>query len=86
MVTYHALVDLAAHPEYIAPLREEIERVIAEDGYSVDESGTKKLKKQSFPKLTKMDSFLKESQRFNPLGLGKCFLLPFFFFSLFASQ
>lgn len=77
MATSHALYDLAAHPEYVAPLREEIEQVIAEDGYEVDGSGMKNLKKQSLPKLKKLDSFLKESQRFSPPGLGKLF--PFIF-------
>ncbi|KAI9641427.1 hypothetical protein NHQ30_010234 [Ciborinia camelliae] len=69
MATSHLLFDLASHPEYIAPLREEIEQVVAEDGYEVDGSGMKNLKKHSFPKLKKLDSFLKESQRFNPSGL-----------------
>lgn len=83
MTTYQALFELAAHPEYIAPLREEIERVIAEDGYSVDESGAKNLMKQSFPKLKKLDSLLKETQRRNPAGIRKCFL-PFFLLLAFS--
>ncbi|KAJ8068048.1 hypothetical protein OCU04_003624 [Sclerotinia nivalis] len=65
----HILFDLASHPEFIAPLREEIEQVIAEDGYEVDGSGSTNLKKQSFTKLKKMDSLMKESQRVNPPGL-----------------
>ncbi|KAF7857170.1 hypothetical protein EAF04_009411 [Stromatinia cepivora] len=66
MATGHVLFDLASHPEFIAPLREEIEQVIAEDGYEVDGNGSQNLKKQSFTKLKKLDSFLKESQRCNP--------------------
>jgi cytochrome P450 len=54
----HVIYDLAAHPEYIAPLREELESVLREDG------GV--LVKTSMTKLKKMDSFLKESQRMNP--------------------
>lgn len=65
-----AIFDLAARPEYIQPLRVEIEQVIAEDGHDVDGDGFLKLKKASITKLRKLDSFLKESQRFNPLGLG----------------
>ncbi|KAB8291536.1 hypothetical protein EYC80_006337 [Monilinia laxa] len=69
MASTHALLDLTSHPEYMAPLREEIEQVITEDGYDIDGSGKKNLKKHSFAKLKKLDSFLKESQRFSPSGL-----------------
>lgn len=57
------LYDLCARPEYIQPLREEIERVMAEHGNVMN--------KQSLRKLVKLDSFMKESQRFNPLLLSK---------------
>ena len=57
------LYDLCARPKYIQPLREEIERVMAEEGNVMS--------KQSLRKLVKMDSFMKESQRFNPLLLSK---------------
>ncbi|KAA8563977.1 hypothetical protein EYC84_011978 [Monilinia fructicola] len=69
MASTHAIFDLISHPEFIAPLREEIDQVTAEDGYEIDGSGKKNLKKQSFAKLKKLDSFLKESQRFSPSGL-----------------
>lgn len=59
------------HPEYVQPLREEIEQVIAEEGWQVDESGQKYLSKSSLSKLKKLDSFIKESQRMNPLNFGK---------------
>ncbi|KAI0684429.1 cytochrome P450 [Earliella scabrosa] len=49
----HALYNLAAHPQYIQPLRDEVEAVIAEDGWS----------KLSLQKMRKLDSFLKESMR-----------------------
>ncbi|TGO37219.1 hypothetical protein BHYA_0102g00030 [Botrytis hyacinthi] len=65
----HVLFDLAAHPQFIAPLREEIDQVLAEDGWEVDSSGNKNLKNQSLPKLKKMDSLLKESQRLSPVEL-----------------
>jgi cytochrome P450 len=51
----HALYTLAAHPEYIAPLREEAEAIAAAEG----------LTKTSLLKLTKLDSFLRESTRVN---------------------
>ncbi|KAH8760542.1 cytochrome P450 [Diaporthe sp. PMI_573] len=54
------LYDLCEHPEFIEPLREEVNNVIGQDGL-IDKSG--------FMKMAKMDSFMKESQRFNPLLL-----------------
>ncbi|KAI0800577.1 cytochrome P450 [Fomes fomentarius] len=51
----HALFDLASMPRYIQPLRKEIESVIATDGWT----------KLSMDKMWKLDSFLKESQRYN---------------------
>ncbi|KAF7932417.1 hypothetical protein BELL_0324g00050 [Botrytis elliptica] len=65
----HILFDLAAHPQFIAPLREEIDQVLAEDGAEDDGSGIRYLKNQSLPKLKKLDSLLKESQRLNPIEL-----------------
>ncbi|KAH8589250.1 cytochrome P450 [Bisporella sp. PMI_857] len=67
--TWHALFDLAARPQYIQPLRDEIQNVIDEDGVDEDSDGFPKLKKSSMPKLKKLDSFLKESQRLSPPGL-----------------
>lgn len=69
MALSHVLYDIASHPEFIEPLREEIEQVIAEDGDEIDGSGSTNLKKQSFAKLKKLDSFMKESQRFSPPAL-----------------
>jgi cytochrome P450 len=66
-----AIYDLAAHPEVIQPLRDEIQQVIDGDGQDVDGEGFKTLKKSSMPKLWKLDSFLKESQRFTPPQLRK---------------
>ena len=61
-----ALYDLVAHPEYIEPIREEIESIIAEDGWS----------KASIMKMKKLESFMKESQRYSPLALCTSINLP----------
>lgn len=58
------LFDLAARPEYIGPLREELASVMETDG-ALDG----RLHKQSMGKLVKMDSVVRESQRTNPPGL-----------------
>ncbi|KAJ7148805.1 cytochrome P450 [Mycena crocata] len=50
-----ALYHLAANPEYVAPLREEMEAALREDGWS----------KAAMGKCSKLDSFLRESQRFS---------------------
>ncbi|CAL5867176.1 uncharacterized protein PFLUO_LOCUS1388 [Penicillium psychrofluorescens] len=57
MNAVHVMYDLAAHPEYLEPLRQEIRTVAAEPGG---------WNKSSYGKLRKLDSFLRESQRFNP--------------------
>nr|VWO96347.1 Uncharacterized protein [Ganoderma boninense] len=49
----HALYNLAAHTQYIAPLREEVENIVAAEGWS----------KASVGKMRKLDSFFKESMR-----------------------
>lgn len=72
MATTAAIYDLAAYPEYIQPLRDEIQQVIKEDGQDVDGNGIMKLKKPSMPKLWKLDSFLRESMRLTPPLLSKC--------------
>lgn len=57
-VTTQALIDVSRNPEIVEPLREEIISVISENGWT----------KASLQKLRLMDSFLKESQRFTPMG------------------
>ena len=52
----HSLYNLAAYPQYVQPLREEIEAVIQEQGWS----------KASVTKMTKLDSFVKETMRLSP--------------------
>ena len=60
----HALYDLASMPELIEPLRNEIEAIIAEDGWS----------KTAITKMSKLDSFLKESTRIHGIILSASFL------------
>ena len=55
------IFDLCAMPEYIEPLRREMETAMTPDGV---------IDKQGFVKLVKLDSIMKESQRFNPLLLS----------------
>lgn len=59
----HVLFDLAARPEYIEPLRQELDAVEARFGTLHE--------KRALSQLSKMDSFMKESQRLNPPGLRK---------------
>ncbi|KAJ3785534.1 cytochrome P450 [Lentinula aff. detonsa] len=54
----NALYQLAAHPEVVAPLREEIEAVVEESGWT----------KEAVSKMRKLDSFLKETLRFSGGG------------------
>ncbi|KAJ7689419.1 cytochrome P450 [Mycena rosella] len=54
----HALYNLAAHLQYVEPLREEIERVVKAEGWT----------KTAMGKMVKLDSFMKESARFVPGG------------------
>ncbi|KAI3542551.1 hypothetical protein CSPX01_06756 [Colletotrichum filicis] len=69
-MNFYALHDLLGRPEYIEPLREEIEEVIKEDGVEKDENGQVFLSKSSMGKLKKLDSFIKESQRTSPLSFA----------------
>ena len=56
----HALLDLAAHPQYIQPLRDEVEAIVSAEGWT----------KAGMGKMWKIDSFLKESQRVNGIALS----------------
>ncbi|TFK66593.1 cytochrome P450 [Pluteus cervinus] len=53
MTFTHILYDLASHPEYAEPLRQELATVLVGDDWS----------KVAMTKLRKLDSFIKESQR-----------------------
>jgi gliotoxin biosynthesis cytochrome P450 monooxygenase len=61
-----AVFDLASYPEYIPELRAELNQVASEEPDG-------KFRKSSMPKLRKLDSFIKESQRMHPLGMGTSF-------------
>lgn len=52
------MYDLAALPEYFAPLREEIRLVMMEHSGTINTRGLQQ--------MMKLDSFMKESLRFNP--------------------
>ncbi|KAH9950883.1 cytochrome P450 [Amylocystis lapponica] len=67
----HAMFDLAVHPQYIEPLREEIESAIDQEGWT----------KAGINKMVKLDSFLKETQRCNAqiLSISRKVMKPFTF-------
>ena len=60
----HALLDVAAHPGVAVELREEIERVISEEGWTKD----------AMTRLSKVDSFMRESLRMNGMSAGRIFV------------
>ncbi|KAJ6627498.1 cytochrome P450 [Mycena sp. CBHHK59/15] len=65
----HILYDLAAYPQHVQPLREEVQRVVQSEGWT----------KASLNKMYKVDSFLSESQRFHGIGtlsLGRKVVKP----------
>ena len=57
----HALYHLAANPEYLIPLREEVESVVKVDGWT----------KGAMNKMRRLDSFMRESQRLNGISASK---------------
>lgn len=56
---------LAAHPQYIAPLREEVTRVISEEGWT----------KTAVNNLQKLDSVIREGMRVYPGAVGEYLFL-----------
>ncbi|KHJ34786.1 putative cytochrome p450 monooxygenase [Erysiphe necator] len=66
----HAIFDLATYREYIPILIDEIKAVIAEDSCDTSPDGILKIGKPTIAKFIKLDSFLKESIRMNPLFLA----------------
>jgi hypothetical protein len=52
-------------PQYLQPLREEVEATVSKEGWT----------KSAMSKLYKVDSFLKESMRLNPLGASAQYFL-----------
>ncbi|KAI0046794.1 cytochrome P450 [Auriscalpium vulgare] len=68
----HVMYHLAANPEYQAPLREEVETIIAEEGWT----------KAAMSRMWRVDSFIRESQRVNGMGeasMMRLALRPFTF-------
>ncbi|KIL65013.1 hypothetical protein M378DRAFT_77528, partial [Amanita muscaria Koide BX008] len=59
MAFTHVLYDLATRPEYVQPMRDEVEAVIREEGWS----------KSAIGRMRKLDSFIKESLRLSYLSL-----------------
>ncbi|KAI9060502.1 cytochrome P450 [Trametes sanguinea] len=55
----HAIYHLAERPEYLQDLREEVEPILRDEGWT----------KTSISKMWKIDSFLRESQRYNGVNL-----------------
>lgn len=55
------ILQLAANPQYFAPIREEVVRVLKADGWT----------KGSLYNMKLLDSALKESQRHKPPGVGE---------------
>lgn len=74
MMSIKTIIDLAARPAYIQPLRDELEKAIGEDGWQYDESGERYVGRSTLAKMWKLDSFVKESMRLNPLSIGKSFI------------
>ena len=59
------LYRLLSHPECIEPLREEVEAVVAEEGWT----------KAGMDKMYKIDSFIRETQRMDGLGISSPYIL-----------
>lgn len=57
----YLMFDLASYPEFIEPLRQELDEVLGDHG-TID--------KDRLQRLKKLDSFVRESQRHSPPSLG----------------
>ena len=55
----HVLYHLAASPEYIQPLRDEIDPIVAAEGWT----------KAGMGRMWKLDSIMRESQRLNGINI-----------------
>jgi hypothetical protein len=60
------LYRLLANPEYIEPLRQEVDAVITEEGWT----------KAGIDKMHKIDSFLRETQRVDGLNIRSLYFFP----------
>jgi hypothetical protein len=61
-----ALYYMTAYPQYLPILREEASQVIGECGWTKD----------ALDRLSKLDSFIRETQRLSPLASRKCSFIP----------
>lgn len=68
MALCHALYDLISMPEYLKPLQEEVARTLPDGWYK----GTQAALREQ----VRLDSFLRESQRFGPPGERK-YCIPY---------
>ena len=57
----YLIFDLAAYPHYVDELRQELQDVAGEQGV---------INKTTLPRLRKLDSFVRESQRLSPPSIG----------------
>jgi hypothetical protein len=57
------LYHLLAHPEHIEPLRQEVDAVIREEGWT----------KAGIDKMHKVDSFLRETQRVDGASISSSY-------------
>lgn len=55
----HVLYELATRPEYVQPMRDEVEEVIKQEGWT----------KSAVHKLVKLDSFIKETMRLSDFSI-----------------
>lgn len=69
MALCHCLYDLVIKPEYLEPLREEMRRTLPDGWYKATQA--------SLQEQVRLDSFLRESQRFGPPGECKFCGYPF---------
>ena len=69
----HAILQLADNPLYAEAIRAQSEPLVEAEGWT----------KASLSKMTKLDAFLKESQRFN--GSDLCTYFSWLYFPLFFS-
>ncbi|KIK17927.1 hypothetical protein PISMIDRAFT_684725, partial [Pisolithus microcarpus 441] len=61
-VDYKSLYNLAAYPQYVGPLREEVDAIIWEHGW----------KKEAIALMRKVDSFLAETQGLEGVLTRRC--------------
>ena len=57
----NVLYRLLSNPEYVEPLRHDVETAVLEEGWT----------KAAMEKMYKIDSFLRETQRFDDLDSGQ---------------